>query len=380
MHEDSLTELRDIAERLEDSANREESAEVKEPLRKVMNAAAELGKAWSASNLGYHSRVYYKDLKPPVPGAHFDSEWGFRGPFQGTTGDWAEFDFDYVVAAVYELAQVDSLDPAADLAHQAADAMEAAKPEVVSVLRAWLTGQTDPLIEELCSKAESLKLFTERKAQEGLLGSGGKKITRDSTAVSEGLRAAPHQVVEARAITISSSFKVCGELAQIARRAAAHIERLETSQRAKGQTQMATGTHVFIGHGQTDLWKVLKEFISERLQLPWDEFNRVPVAGVTNVARLSEMLDNAGIAFLVLAAEDETVGGTERARQNVVHEAGLFQGRLGFSRAIILLEEGCEEFSNIEGLGQIRFPRGDISAAFENVRRVLEREGFLDPP
>jgi predicted nucleotide-binding protein len=42
---------------------------------------------------------------------------------------------------------------------------------------------------------------------------------------------------------------------------------------------------------------------------------------------------------------------------NVVHEAGLFQGRLGFTRAIIMLEEGCEEFSNIEGLGQLRLNR-----------------------
>ena len=64
---------------------------------------------------------------------------------------------------------------------------------------------------------------------------------------------------------------------------------------------------------------------------------------------------------------------------NAVHEAGLFQGRLGFMRAIVLLEEGCEQFSNIEGLGQIRFPCGNISAAFEEIRRVLEREGLIDP-
>jgi hypothetical protein len=43
------------------------------------------------------------------------------------------------------------------------------------------------------------------------------------------------------------------------------------------------------------------------------------------------------------------------------------------------LENGCEEFSNIQGLGQIRFSKGDITASFEEVRRVLEREGFLDP-
>ncbi len=99
--------------------------------------------------------------------------------------------------------------------------------------------------------------------------------------------------------------------------------------------------------------------------------------GFTHVARLSQMLDDAGIAFLIFTAEDELADGTLQARMNVVHEAGLFQGRLGFTKAIILLEEGCEAFSNIEGLGQIRFPKGNIEPAFEEVRQVVEREGLL---
>ncbi len=66
-----------------------------------------------------------------------------------------------------------------------------------------------------------------------------------------------------------------------------------------------------------------------------------------------------------------------QARMNVIHEVGLFQGRLGFTKAIVLLEEGCEEFSNIHGLGQLRFPRGDIKDLFEEIRRVFEREGLL---
>ena len=45
----------------------------------------------------------------------------------------------------------------------------------------------------------------------------------------------------------------------------------------------------------------------------------------------------------------------------------------------IILRPGCEEFSNIHGLGQIRFPKGDISARFEKVREVLEREGLIEP-
>jgi predicted nucleotide-binding protein len=134
---------------------------------------------------------------------------------------------------------------------------------------------------------------------------------------------------------------------------------------------------VFIGHGQSPLWRELKDFIQDRLDLPWDEFNRVPIAGVATVDRLSTMLDEAAVAFMVMTAEDEHSDGGMRARMNVIHEAGLFQGRLGFKKAIILLEEGCEEFSNIHGLGQIRFPKGNISAAFEEIRTVLEREKIL---
>jgi Predicted nucleotide-binding protein containing TIR-like domain len=48
-----------------------------------------------------------------------------------------------------------------------------------------------------------------------------------------------------------------------------------------------------------------------------------------------------------MTAEDEKPYGKLRARLNVIHEAGLFQGRLGFNKAIVLLEDGCEEFSNI---------------------------------
>jgi predicted nucleotide-binding protein len=91
------------------------------------------------------------------------------------------------------------------------------------------------------------------------------------------------------------------------------------------------------------------------------------------------MLDDAAIGFLVLTGEDEQAEAKLHPRMNVVHEAGLFQGRLGFTKAIILLEDGCEGFSNIEGLGQIRFPKGNIQSAFEEIRRVLEREGLIEP-
>ncbi|MCD6347927.1 MAG: nucleotide-binding protein [Bacteroidales bacterium] len=134
---------------------------------------------------------------------------------------------------------------------------------------------------------------------------------------------------------------------------------------------------IFIGHGRSPIWRELKDFLSDRLVLLWDEFNREAVAGITTFERISNMLDAASFAFLIMTAEDQHLNTTTHARQNVVHEVGLFQGRLGPRKAIILLEEGCQEFTNIVGLSQIRFPKGCISAVFEEVRRVLEREGVI---
>jgi hypothetical protein len=135
---------------------------------------------------------------------------------------------------------------------------------------------------------------------------------------------------------------------------------------------------VFIGHGKSLLWLEVRDFVRDRLQLDWDEFDRVPVAGHTVTERLSQMLDQAQLALLVLTGDDELRDGKVQARQNVVHEVGLFQGRLGFDRAIVLIEEGCEEFANLAGLVQLRFPKGNVAAVFEKIRIVAE-ERLLRP-
>lgn len=155
-----------------------------------------------------------------------------------------------------------------------------------------------------------------------------------------------------------------------------YIESLERSG-SRVFLNKAVGNRIFIGHGRSSMWRELKDFLNDRLGLPWDEFNREAVAGIATFERISEMLDTASFAFLIMTAEDQHYDSSAHARQNVVHEVGLFQGRLGARKAIILLEEGCSEFSNIVGLSQIRFPNGHISAVFEEVRRVLQREGLI---
>jgi len=137
------------------------------------------------------------------------------------------------------------------------------------------------------------------------------------------------------------------------------------------------GKKIFIGHGRSHVWLQLKDFIRDRFRLPCDEFNIEPAAGITTTARLEAMLEQAAFAFVVMTAEERHADGQVYARPNVIHESGLFQGRLGTSRAIILLEEGCSDFSNIGGLTQIRFPKENLKPVFEDIRQVLERERLI---
>ena len=142
-------------------------------------------------------------------------------------------------------------------------------------------------------------------------------------------------------------------------------------------TAVTTGNRVFVGHGGDQTWREVKDFLVDRLHLEYEEFNREATVGIPTAERLKRMLDDSVFALIVMTGEDEHGDGKRHARENVIHEIGLFQGRLGFRRAIVLLEEGCEEFSNIEGVTQIRFQRGRVSAKFEEIRRTLEREGLM---
>jgi len=131
---------------------------------------------------------------------------------------------------------------------------------------------------------------------------------------------------------------------------------------------------IFIGHGRSGAWRDLKDHLQDKHEYEVSAYEIGSRAGHTIRDILEEMLDESSCAFLVLTGEDEMPDGRLLARQNVIHETGLFQGRLGFSRAIVLLEDGAEEFSNLAGIQQIRFAKSNIKETFGEVLAVLRRE------
>lgn len=139
-----------------------------------------------------------------------------------------------------------------------------------------------------------------------------------------------------------------------------------------------TGRKIFIGHGRKPYWKQVVRYIEEEIGEECIEFDSDPSAGLTIFERLSEMLRQSKFAFLIMSGEDHDSEGYLRARENVVHEVGLFQGHLGPGKAIVLLEDGCREFTNIRGLVQIRFKKGKIEGIFERIHDILKSRKAIE--
>jgi predicted nucleotide-binding protein len=365
-------ELRAIAQRLQVLEGSIKKPKYQKIFDAIESATTAVGNAWGGSWVGYESRIYYEGLVTPPPGTYFKSGYSQLNSMMNSSGIWLEYRKGLVEEEIYKRAKNPNLSTIRRLSQNIDESFDKEKENLIAVLRGLASTSTDVYFNTLLGEAEEVKVLSQR---EFISAFRPKQIVASqlSPATSQGVQTPPHIMVITDLLAMQAPALACGSLAKVARNAYSHIERTQERQRANN----AVGTKIFIGHGRSTCWKDLRDFIRDRLYLPWDEFNRVPIAGITNISRLKEMLDDAAFAFVVMTAEDEQADGKIRARMNVIHEAGLFQGRLGFAKAIVLLEDGCEEFSNIAGLGYIHFSKGNISETFEKVREVLEREEVI---
>jgi hypothetical protein len=128
---------------------------------------------------------------------------------------------------------------------------------------------------------------------------------------------------------------------------------------------------VFVGHGNDHQWRILSDELRSQHGYDIEAFEGRPRAGLTIRDVLNDMAQHSAVALLIMTAADEMSNGGVRARQNVVHEVGYFQGRLGWENAIVVAEEGIEMPSNLDGTQQVRFPPGDIGRSVGQVVATL---------
>ena len=130
---------------------------------------------------------------------------------------------------------------------------------------------------------------------------------------------------------------------------------------------------VFISHGQNELLKLkLKDFLQNKLQRDTVILSELPNHGLTVVEKLEKASRSCNRAIVLLTKDDETKDGGMRARQNVIHEVGFFQGKYGRNMVILLCEKGVDLFSNISGILRIEFEAEHFEEVYDSLRIEFE--------
>jgi predicted nucleotide-binding protein len=129
---------------------------------------------------------------------------------------------------------------------------------------------------------------------------------------------------------------------------------------------------VFITHGNTDEWRKVQPFIERDLGLKTIELAQEANAGQTIIEKLFANADKCDSAVIVWTGDDHDDKGLPRARENVMHEIGFFQGKYGRGRVILLHEDGANVPTNLSGVVYSPFSKGAIDRCFHLVARELK--------
>jgi hypothetical protein len=129
---------------------------------------------------------------------------------------------------------------------------------------------------------------------------------------------------------------------------------------------------IFISHGQSKEWYKLQAYLERDIKQNTLELAQEPNVGRTIIQKLSEEAEKCSIAIIVMTGDDITSKDEIRARENVMHEIGFFQGLYGVSNVILLHEEGVNIPTNIQGLVYIPFPKETVEATFAALVRELK--------
>jgi predicted nucleotide-binding protein len=129
---------------------------------------------------------------------------------------------------------------------------------------------------------------------------------------------------------------------------------------------------VFITHGRSNDWREVQAFIEKDAGLSTLELAQEVSLGSTVIEKLEQNAEKCDSAVIVMTGDDLDAGGQARARENVMHEIGYFQGRFGREKVVVLHEDGVSIPTNLSGVVYVPFPKGSVSAGFHVLARELK--------
>jgi hypothetical protein len=300
-------ELRDLSKSLSLAAHTDNMEPIDEPFRRLEEAARNVAASFSGSWLGYHANVYYSGFQAPPAGAHFSQEWGLCGEEWlglGSTGDWNEFNPSAVKQIIIDQAGNPELTRQLQASKEAERAFMNARSQFLSILETEKGREQDSVLADLKKEFMALSIVSKYGVLDHFRPRG-TFTSRDAIAIGQGTKTPAHIDVLADVTAIRHALGTCKLAAEICSKAASHLDR----KKRMGIKVAQNRDRIFIGHGRSAQWRELKDFLGERLGLQPDEFNRTPVAGLSTTERLTEMLDSALFAFVIMTAEDQIIEG-----------------------------------------------------------------------
>ena len=342
----------------------------------VSNLIYHLEKCWSKSWLGYHAEIYYENFKIPPSYASFDINHGLNveaGVRTLTTGSWQQYKFDEVFNYILGKVQYGVIQELESIYSDGLVLFSDVSEEIIMIIDAISVPESDTFVRR---KIESIRNISIQNQDELVNKAKPTKEldSNDVVARMQGLNTPPHIEIKYRFQSYYEPYLALKKLVKIIQSTIIHFESIKVYNERKSSIAKRS---VFIGHGRSSEWRKLSVYLEEQHGLNWIEFEHSEIRGITVIQRLKDLLDKSVFALIVMTAEDEHMDSTLHARSNVIHEIGLFQGRLGFENVLVLIEKDCSNFSNINGLIHVEFTKNNIQEIFHRIEKALRREGVL---
>ena len=207
----------------------------KRDLISLLDIITEIRESWSGSWIGYHADLYYKNFEQPPVNERFDSEWGLRDRYQPY---WVEKTYADVIRAIEKKYQGTSLNKIETSLNKIQK--EDVHTSVCSDLSFIRTFDKFDKEIEILEEIENIKWkFSEgdiiRRLRPTIYG------TRDSFAMSQGLRVPPHIQYESKILRLLSFIKSLENFVKLTNRL---IKQIRTRILFKAETNFTNSSSI----------------------------------------------------------------------------------------------------------------------------------------
>lgn len=344
---------------------------MRETVEKLKDEAQRVGKSWCGSSLGNHAKIYYQELKPVPAQAYWDIEWGMKQDYLSlskTQGAWQTYTIDEIKDKIYSRCGITETEMS-DYGARLLRTFEQAEAELMGILEQSEGEMAEATRQRLLNGTETQRsnLTTAEDEARRMALAHTPTTSGDTENIARGpVPAAHHHILAGVLATqrlewgIEQLWKIANGITQATR-----------PKKTKREKKKMRGSKVFIGHdGESHAWRQVKDHL-ENQGFKVDEFERTGVAGKQVKDRLEEMMDDADWAVLVITVRDTS---NPIPSRNVIHEIGYAQGCLGWEKAIILRQKGCELPTNLNGTVYLEFEGQHIKSVFADLDKVLRGE------